>query len=161
MDASYRSAFEDLAVRTPCCHTDTTLNELDYDWPAGFARFVLEARNPGRYPVEAENWPAWNRHSDARCVSSGPTTDARKSRTRVCSLDGPTARKKAKGARVNIFGALGVAGGAWRLSAAAALTRNSAWLCSGCTFRSTTSSTRAVCGGGCGMDWPDGLCCDQ
>lgn len=36
----------------------------------------------------------------------------------------------------------------WRPSAAAALTRNSAWLCTRFTFRSTTSSTLAVFGEG-------------
>ena len=41
-----------------------------------------------------------------------------------------------------------VAGGAWRLCAAAALARNGAWLCTRCTFRSTTSSTLAVFGEG-------------
>jgi hypothetical protein len=40
--------FGDLAVTTPCCETRTTLNDLDYVWPAGFARAVVEARNPGR-----------------------------------------------------------------------------------------------------------------
>lgn len=54
--------------------------------------------------------------------------------------------------RVNIFGALGVAGGA-RTSAAAARTQNSAWLCTRCTFRSTTSSTLAVFGEG--AEWID------
>jgi DNA-directed RNA polymerase subunit N (RpoN/RPB10) len=41
-------AFTDLAVTTPCCETRTTLNDLDYVWPAGFATAVVEARNPGR-----------------------------------------------------------------------------------------------------------------
>jgi hypothetical protein len=40
--------FADLAVTTPCCDSRTTLNDLDYVWPAGFASSVLEARNPGR-----------------------------------------------------------------------------------------------------------------
>jgi hypothetical protein len=40
--------FADLAVTTPCCDTRTTLNDLDYVWPAGFASAVVEARNPGR-----------------------------------------------------------------------------------------------------------------
>jgi hypothetical protein len=35
-----------LEVATPCCGVTTSLNDLDYVWPAGFARFVLEATNP-------------------------------------------------------------------------------------------------------------------
>ena len=30
----------------PCCGAATSLHDLDYDWPAGFARFVLQAREP-------------------------------------------------------------------------------------------------------------------
>jgi hypothetical protein len=26
--------------------TSTTLNDLKYEWPAGFARFIIDARNP-------------------------------------------------------------------------------------------------------------------
>jgi hypothetical protein len=35
-----------LDVTVPCCGSTVSLNDLDYDWPAGFARFVVEARNP-------------------------------------------------------------------------------------------------------------------
>ena len=31
----------------PCCEREAMLNDLRYVWPAGFATFVLEARNPG------------------------------------------------------------------------------------------------------------------
>ena len=41
-------AFANLDVTTPCCGTPTNLNDLTYDWPAGFARTQLSARNPGR-----------------------------------------------------------------------------------------------------------------
>ncbi len=47
MTRASQGGFEDLAVSTPCCGRATSLNELDYDWPAGFARFVVEALNPG------------------------------------------------------------------------------------------------------------------
>ena len=40
--------FADLTVRTPCCDTETTLNDLDYRLPAGFARFVLSVQDPQR-----------------------------------------------------------------------------------------------------------------
>lgn len=44
--ASERNGFGDLGVVVPCCRSRTSLNELDYRWPAGFARFVLEASEP-------------------------------------------------------------------------------------------------------------------
>ncbi len=47
MTTAHETAFGALGVTTPCCTSQTTLNDLVYDWPAGFARFVLEARNPG------------------------------------------------------------------------------------------------------------------
>ncbi len=40
--------FGDLSATLPCCTTQVSLNELDYSWPAGFANFALQARNPGR-----------------------------------------------------------------------------------------------------------------
>lgn len=40
--------FEDLAVTTPCCGASTSLNDLTYDWPAGFAHASLSSRNPQR-----------------------------------------------------------------------------------------------------------------
>jgi len=47
MDRARAHDFEDLAINLPCCGTSSTLNDLVYHWPAGFANFVLEARNPG------------------------------------------------------------------------------------------------------------------
>ena len=46
MRSARAKRFESLRVITPCCRATTTLDELDYEWPAGFARFVLEAVNP-------------------------------------------------------------------------------------------------------------------
>jgi hypothetical protein len=46
--------FGDLGVTTPCCDTRTTLNDLGYVWPAGFASARVEARNPGRGWLTAE-----------------------------------------------------------------------------------------------------------
>ena len=40
--------FIDLAVTTPCCALLSSLNDLVYDWPAGFARAELSALNPQR-----------------------------------------------------------------------------------------------------------------
>ena len=38
--------FTNLMVNVPCCGEHLSLNDLQYDWPAGFARFELRARNP-------------------------------------------------------------------------------------------------------------------
>ena len=47
MDRTYQEThFADLLVDTPCCQTTQSLNDLCYEAPAGFARFVLEVRNP-------------------------------------------------------------------------------------------------------------------
>ncbi len=54
MDKAYASAFEELAITLPCCGGTTSLNDLDYDWPAGFAKFVLEAMNPNVKDLDVE-----------------------------------------------------------------------------------------------------------
>ena len=46
MHAAYRTKFSELEVTVPCCGARVSLNDLEYAWPAGFARFVLEAMNP-------------------------------------------------------------------------------------------------------------------
>ena len=48
MEKAMESQFADLAVSPPCCGARTSLNDLRYVWPAGFARFSLEAMNPNR-----------------------------------------------------------------------------------------------------------------
>jgi hypothetical protein len=48
MDEASAHGFVALQVIVPCCHIQTTLNDLRYKWPAGFARFIMEVRNPGR-----------------------------------------------------------------------------------------------------------------
>lgn len=54
MDRAYETAFQNLAVRTPCCGAETSLNDLRYDWPSAFGRFALEIRNPGLPTVPGE-----------------------------------------------------------------------------------------------------------
>ena len=34
-------------IALPCCGEQKSIAELDYDWPQGFARFSVEAMNPG------------------------------------------------------------------------------------------------------------------
>ncbi|MGW4698822.1 hypothetical protein [Streptomyces sp. NPDC004285] len=38
----YDEGFSTLMVTVPCCDIETSLNELVYDWPMGFARFRIE-----------------------------------------------------------------------------------------------------------------------
>ncbi|WP_172385367.1 hypothetical protein [Streptomyces sp. MNP-20] len=42
------SGFADLMVTVPCCGAHTSLNDLNYDWPCGFAQFEITVRNPQR-----------------------------------------------------------------------------------------------------------------
>jgi hypothetical protein len=46
MEAGHQERFRALRVTTPCCRLRTSLHDLSYTPPAGFARAVLEAVNP-------------------------------------------------------------------------------------------------------------------
>jgi hypothetical protein len=46
VENAYEKRFIDLTVYLPCCSVWWSLNDLDYVWPAGFARFSLEATDP-------------------------------------------------------------------------------------------------------------------
>ncbi len=46
MDEARKSQFSNLDIVVPCCGSKTTLNYLNYNFPQGFARFILTARNP-------------------------------------------------------------------------------------------------------------------
>lgn len=48
MDGAYATRFATLDTVTPCCSATVSLNDLEYHWPAAFARFELQVRNPGR-----------------------------------------------------------------------------------------------------------------
>lgn len=48
LEDHFETGFADLAVTVPCCGADVSLNDLRYDWPCGFALFELEAWNPNR-----------------------------------------------------------------------------------------------------------------
>jgi hypothetical protein len=54
MNSAHEHEFSDLATTTPCCGQSTTLNDLDYDWPQGFARWRIEVRSPGVGRLSAE-----------------------------------------------------------------------------------------------------------
>jgi hypothetical protein len=45
-DAASQSRFTARKVSLPCCANSADLNDLDWQWPAGFATFMLEAKNP-------------------------------------------------------------------------------------------------------------------
>ncbi|MGW3738972.1 hypothetical protein [Streptomyces sp. NPDC005148] len=44
----YNEGFSTLMVTVPCCDAETSLNELVYDWPMGFAQFRIEVLYPNR-----------------------------------------------------------------------------------------------------------------
>ncbi len=48
MEIGQAHQYRDLRVTTPCCGSATALNDLVYSAPSGFARYVLEALNPGQ-----------------------------------------------------------------------------------------------------------------
>lgn len=43
---AWETRFADLSATLPCCGLETSPNDRRYEWPAGFAGFVLEVRNP-------------------------------------------------------------------------------------------------------------------
>lgn len=46
MVEDYSDSFKLSEFSTPCCGTNSTLNDLAYEWPQGFGRFSLDALNP-------------------------------------------------------------------------------------------------------------------
>ena len=47
MEVAHEQHFRDLQATLPCCGRRVSLNDLVYSWPSGFARYTLEAMNPG------------------------------------------------------------------------------------------------------------------
>ncbi|MFJ4206645.1 hypothetical protein ACIP2Y_44590 [Streptomyces sviceus] len=56
----YDEGFSTLMVTVPCCDAETSLNELVYDWPMGFARFRIEVLYPNR---------AWLTDEELACLA--------------------------------------------------------------------------------------------
>ena len=52
MSHAAASRFDQLDCVVPCCLAAVSLNDLDYDWPQGFARWRAEAMNPSRGHLE-------------------------------------------------------------------------------------------------------------
>ncbi|QHE52819.1 hypothetical protein [Pontibacillus sp. HMF3514] len=46
MEKASENHFDNLSVIVPCCYRETSLNNLQYHWNAGFARFSIEIMNP-------------------------------------------------------------------------------------------------------------------
>ncbi len=46
MDIAQAANFQNLEVQMPCCRKACSLNDLKYEGPTGFARFVIEVENP-------------------------------------------------------------------------------------------------------------------
>lgn len=44
----YEEGFATLSTTPPCCGAETSLNDLVYDWPCGFARFEIDVLYPDR-----------------------------------------------------------------------------------------------------------------
>lgn len=54
MEKSWESKFQQMEVITPCCQSGTTLNDLDYQFPAGFARCQLSARDANQKEISPD-----------------------------------------------------------------------------------------------------------
>ncbi|MEP7362692.1 MAG: hypothetical protein ABI972_05505 [Acidobacteriota bacterium] len=46
METSSQSRFVVRTIVLPCCSRHADLNDLEYKWPAGFAKAILELENP-------------------------------------------------------------------------------------------------------------------
>jgi len=46
MGQDFDGGFKLQRFKTPCCGKRSSLNDLIYDWPQGFARFAIQAMNP-------------------------------------------------------------------------------------------------------------------
>lgn len=46
MSSAAEGSFADLRVKTPCCRQDSSLNDLDYHFPCGFACLEIDIWNP-------------------------------------------------------------------------------------------------------------------
>lgn len=46
MGSAWETKFSNLLAQAACCNSTVSLNDLGYEWQVGFARFILEVRNP-------------------------------------------------------------------------------------------------------------------
>ena len=52
METAHQNKFANLSVDTPCCGKQTSLADLEYELPAGFARVELAIRDPNQTKTE-------------------------------------------------------------------------------------------------------------
>ena len=55
MDEDYSEGFQLASWIVPCCGARCTLNDLVYEWPQAFGRFVLDVMNPNIGMLEDEH----------------------------------------------------------------------------------------------------------
>jgi hypothetical protein len=59
MDQSYEAThFADRRLDLPCCRVESDLADLNYVWNAGFAKWWVDCRNPGRGRLSQEELDA-------------------------------------------------------------------------------------------------------
>ena len=54
VDNAFEKQFEDLTFITSCCHSKSSLNDLKYNMPAGFAKFTVSISEAPEEPTENE-----------------------------------------------------------------------------------------------------------
>lgn len=59
MEREANAGFPLNSVKLPCCGALKSLDRLEYDWPQGFARFSIEAMNPGMADLTDEQLQAF------------------------------------------------------------------------------------------------------
>jgi endogenous inhibitor of DNA gyrase (YacG/DUF329 family) len=72
MDKAWAPELKNLSVSTPFCGHSTTLNDLNYVWPAGFSRFVLEAMKSNISQTTAEQDQALSEALGLKLWERGP-----------------------------------------------------------------------------------------
>ena len=54
MDKAFKDNYRNLFIITPCCNEEISLNDLKYEWPAGFASFIIQIQNPNKDITDSE-----------------------------------------------------------------------------------------------------------
>ena len=54
IDLAFETKFNKLNFVTKCCNKETSLNDINYNWPAGFARFVVSIHDAETELAEIE-----------------------------------------------------------------------------------------------------------
>ena len=54
MDEAYSGQFTDINVNMPCCGALVSLNDIVFEWPMGFSRFIMQATNPNITDIDSK-----------------------------------------------------------------------------------------------------------